>query len=169
MPTPKQTLKTFFDAFADRDYRTMIACYTDDVHFKDEIFDIYDKRVFAMWHMLLSGADDLELWVNRMEIENDAPLGHALWEAKYTFGSTGRKVHNKVFSRFRFTEEGKIAEQIDEFSFWKWSTQVLGLPGRLLGWTPLIKKPMVIKASGALNRFIEKHPEYQREGEQEQE
>ena len=61
------------------------------------------------------------------------------WEAKYEFGSNKRKVHNKIRARFYF-DQGQIIEHTDVFDFWKWSSMALGLPGLLMGWSPIIRK-----------------------------
>ncbi len=54
------------------------------------------------------------------------------------FSQTGRPVVNDVQATFRF-QDGLIAEHHDDFDFHRWARQALGLPGLLLGWTPMLK------------------------------
>ena len=79
--------------------------------------------------------------------------GAARWIATYSFGDTGRKVVNRVRSDFRFDGNGLIAEQHDDFPFWTWSRQALGLPGLALGWTPLLRSKVRSNAAAELARF----------------
>src|SRR2546428_315663 len=67
----------------------------------------------------------------------DDASGQAQWEARYTFSSTGRKVHNVMEAEFQF-QGGRIAVHHDHFRFWRWSSQALGTAGLLLGWTPMV-------------------------------
>jgi hypothetical protein len=61
-------------------------------------------------------------------------------------------VTNDVRARFRF-ESGLIAEHDDAFSFHAWSRQALGMPGLLLGWTPLLRASVRRRARSSLDRF----------------
>jgi len=94
-----------------------------------------------------------DLAVEVPEAKADDQAGSALWIATYTFGDTGRKVVNRVRSSFRFDDRGLIAEQQDEFPFWKWSRQALGSPGLLLGWTPFLRSKVRENAAVQLARF----------------
>ncbi|MGB0347184.1 MAG: nuclear transport factor 2 family protein, partial [Balneolaceae bacterium] len=57
--------------------------------------------------------------------------------------------------------DGLIINHQDDFDFWRWSTQALGFPGLILGWSPFLKKKVQKQALDSLNAFISKHPEYQ--------
>jgi hypothetical protein len=42
----------------------------------------------------------------------------------------------------------------DEFSFHRWSRQALGTPGLLLGWTPVLKASVRLRAGAGLEKFM---------------
>ncbi|MEM9193632.1 MAG: nuclear transport factor 2 family protein, partial [Myxococcota bacterium] len=96
-----------------------------------------------------------DLRVEYSGIEADDQGGKAHWEAWYTFGATGRKVHNIIDATFAF-REGKISRHQDTFGFYRWSRQALGAPGILLGWTPVIRNKVQSTAAKQLHRFLER-------------
>lgn len=149
-------LDRFYTAFARRDAEAMRACYHPEVHFRDEAFDLRGPRAGAMWTMLCDAGADLTL--THRDIEADAASGSAHWEAHYTFGATGRPVHNVIEAAFTF-EDGLIRTHTDRFDFWRWSRQALGAPGLLLGWTPWLRRKVRTEAARRLDRYIDKHPE----------
>ena len=153
-----QLIETFYIAFAARDYAAMQACYQPAAEFSDAVFTLQGKQVGAMWHMLTEGGTDLQ--ATHRDVQADDVAGRAHWEARYTFSSTGRKVHNVIEAEFRF-EAGRIAEHHDHFSFWRWSSQALGSTGLLLGWTPVVHNKVRATARARLDRFIQAHPEFQ--------
>jgi len=61
-------------------------------------------------------------------------------------------VHNIIHAQFRFSGD-TIVEHIDNFSFWRWSSQALGPVGLLLGWSPFLKAKVRAQAAQALARF----------------
>ena len=154
----EQLINAFYTAFAAKDYAAMQACYGPAPTFADEVFDLKGKEVGAMWHMLCEGGSDLAL--THRDIHADDSTGRAHWEARYTFSSTGRKVHNVIDAEFQFAA-GRIANHRDRFSFWRWSSQALGPTGRLLGWTPMVRSKVRATARARLDKFIQAHPEYQ--------
>lgn len=145
------TLERFYVAFAARDGATMGDCYREDATFRDPVFDLAGLEVGAMWRMLCSRGSDLRIASSNLQAS--AESGSANWEAWYSFSATGRPVHNIVRSGFRF-KEGKIAAQVDDFAFWRWSRQALGPIGGLLGWTPLLRNKVRSNARAALLQFI---------------
>jgi ketosteroid isomerase-like protein len=151
-------IQTFYEAFAARDAAGMRACYTPEATFEDPVFTLQGKAVGAMWHMLCEGGRDLALLYR--DIGADAESGRAEWEARYTFGATGRRVHNLISARFRF-EGGRIAAHRDRFSFWRWSAMALGPIGLTLGWTPAVRRRVRAAAQARLEKFMAAHPEYQ--------
>lgn len=153
-----QLIDRFYNSFARRDYAGMIACYTPEITFADEVFSLQGKRVGAMWHMLCEAGKDLQVTHSNVEA-NDAS-GSAHWEAHYTFSATKRPVHNILDAAFRF-RDGKIAWHRDTFDFWRWSRMALGLPGTFLGWSPMVRTQVRARAAANLNKFIAAHPEYQ--------
>ena len=145
-------LDRYYAAFASRDGAVMASCYAADATFRDPVFELEGSDIGAMWRMLCARGSDLRIASsNRVA---DAESGSADWEAWYAFSATGRSVHNLVQSRFRF-RDGRIVEQVDRFDFWRWSRQALGMPGLLLGWTPLLRNKVRANAGKALRHFIE--------------
>lgn len=137
----------FYTAFAQGDWATMAACYHPEARFSDPVFPELDAAgVRAMWKMLLSSGRPLR--VTFKVLEETASGGRCRWEAFYTFSRSGRPVHNIIRSTFTL-KDGLILRQKDEFSFWRWSRQALGMSGLLLGWTPIVRnKVRAIVAAG---------------------
>jgi len=147
-----ESIRRFYTSFQQRDAAGMAAAYHPDVHFSDEVFpELRGPQAGAMWQMLCERAKDLK--VEFRDIEADDRRGKAHWEAWYTFGGTGRNVHNVIEARFEFAD-GKIVRHQDSFPFWKWATQALGPIGRLLGWSSLIKRRVRAQAARGLEAFI---------------
>jgi ketosteroid isomerase-like protein len=133
----EQLIRTFYTAFQQKDYVTMQACYAESARFSDPVFqNLNAAEVKAMWEMLCKNGKDLQLEFSNVSANEDA--GSAGWKATYTFSTTGRKVVNHITANFKF-EGGKILRHDDQFSFYKWSRQALGLSGWLLGWSPFLK------------------------------
>lgn len=148
-----QLIERFYAAFARRDWAGMAACYHPQVHFSDEAFDLHGADAGMMWRMLCTNGRDLQLEVSG--IVADEREGRAHWDARYTFSATGRKVLNRIDARFVF-RDGLIVRHIDRFDFWAWSRQALGLPGWLLGWTPLLRTKVRERAAKSLAAFAAK-------------
>lgn len=145
-------LHKFYSAFARGDHATMGACYHDQARFSDPVFPDLDARgVRAMWKMLLSGGGDLRITFK--VLEENANGGRCRWEAFYTFSKTGRPVHNVVSSTVIF-KDGLIVKQVDEFDFWRWSRQALGMSGVLLGWTPIVRNKVRTMAADRLRKAM---------------
>ena len=153
MNDKEQLIKTFYDHFQARDWKGMVNCYhKEEIFFYDPVFqNLEGPQVPAMWAMLLKGAKDLSVTVSDITAEGD--YGSCRWTAVYTFSATGRKVENKVKAHFRFGED-RIVEHQDEFSFWQWSRQALGLTGLLLGWTSLLQRRVHKQARQRLDKFM---------------
>ena len=150
-----ELIHRFYKAFAERDHETMAACYHPDVAFSDPVFpSLKGAAAGAMWRMLCERADDLV--IDHSKVFGDDTTGSAHWEAHYTFGATGRKVHNKIDASFRFSE-GLISQHDDVFDFYAWSRMALGPMGMLLGWTPIVRNKVRKQAGGQLTRFMKKH------------
>lgn len=146
----KQLIEKFYASFAARDAEGMVSCYADDIEFEDPAFGpLKGNDAKNMWRMLLKNPD---IKVTCSNVEADDNTGSADWVAVYTFSKTGRKVTNRVSARFEF-KDGKIIKHTDQFSFWKWAGQALGLSGYLLGWTPLVKNKVRGQALGLLAKF----------------
>jgi ketosteroid isomerase-like protein len=141
-------LTRFYQAFARRDHATMGASYGPEAHFSDPVFpDLRGTQIAAMWRMLCLRATDLR--IESTEIQADDTRGTAHWEAWYTYGGTGRPVHNVIEATFNF-EAGLIRRHADRFDLYRWSRQALGVKGILLGWAPPVQGTIRATAARAL-------------------
>ena len=146
------TIRRLYDGLDRHDGEAMASCYAAEALFTDPVFpELHGEQAQDMWRMLTSRATDLA--VELPDAHADAQAGAARWIATYSFGATGRKVVNRVRSDFRFDDQGRIVEQHDDFPFWTWSRQALGLPGLALGWTPLLRAKVRANAATELARF----------------
>ncbi len=153
MPSPEADLiENFYAAFARKDGDAMAACYSPDVTFEDPAFgELHGEEAGAMWRMLTGRAADLEITLADHAADGDSGTAH--WLADYTFGQTGRKVHNDIQAKFQFAG-GLITDHRDSFSFWAWSRQALGPVGLVLGWTPVLHAATRKKARSGLDEFM---------------
>ncbi len=155
-----QTIEALYAAFARLDGAAMQACYAADAQFDDEVFSLRGAReIGGMWRMLCAATQSQPAsraaW--RLEVSGlqaAGGRGAAHWEAHYLFSATGRPVHNVIDAEFQFDDAGRISRHRDRFEFWRWSRQALGLPGLLLGWTPLLRNQVRTKAAGNLQRYL---------------
>ncbi|MGB3098168.1 MAG: nuclear transport factor 2 family protein [Solirubrobacterales bacterium] len=148
-----EQIRRFYAAFAERDGAAMEACYAPDVRFSDPVFpDLRGPEAGAMWRMLTGQAEDLEIELAEHAAEGDT--GSARWIARYTFTRSGRPVVNDVRASFRFGPDALIREHTDDFNFYSWARQALGLSGLLLGWTPIVKGGVRKQARASLDAFI---------------
>jgi ketosteroid isomerase-like protein len=145
----EQLITRFYECFARRDASGMAACYAPDVHFSDEVFDLRGVHAANMWRMLLKSPD---LRLTYSNVQADDLAGRAHWDAHYTFGASGRRVHNSIDAEFVF-KDGLITRHRDRFDFWRWSRQALGPSGLLLGWTPLVRNKVRATAEARLHDF----------------
>jgi len=149
-------IETFYRAFQQKDFKTMGDCYHEDAFFRDEAFELHGKEVAAMWHMLCERGTDLTMTFSVQEHQGKVT---AHWEPRYSFSQTGRPVHNIVDAQFEF-KDGKIIRHIDQFGFWRWSRQSLGLPGLLLGWSGFLRNKVRTMADTNLKKFMAQHNQY---------
>lgn len=144
-------IETFYRAFQRRDAEAMAACYAPDVRFSDPAFGpLTGAEAGDMWRMLCSRAKDLD--VRFSDVAADDTRGSAHWDADYLFSQTGRTVHNRIDATFEF-RNGLIAVHNDVFDLWRWSRQALGLPGMLLGWSPIVRNKVRSQALRGLAAF----------------
>jgi ketosteroid isomerase-like protein len=154
-----QLVETFYTHFQKRDYAGMNACYHPEATFSDPVFiGLRGKQVQAMWHMLCESGQDLKVEFGQIHGHGDHV--HAHWEATYSFSAQKRQVHNIIDATFEF-RDGKIISHHDHFDLWRWTRMALGMPGVLLGWSPIVQNKVRATAQGRLTAFIAKHPEYQ--------
>ena len=158
MNSNEQLIEKFYASFQLKNWKGMQECYHDDVVFNDPVFQhLKGKETFAMWHMLTSASKDLV--ISYKDITANDQSGSCGWDAYYSFSRTGRKVHNIIQAKFKFSA-GKIVEHFDSFDLWRWSRLALGISGVLLGWSPIIKNKVRRTANSSLQKFISEHPEY---------
>lgn len=151
MHTNEALIKQFYTAFQKRDAAGMAACYHPNIQFSDPVFpDLQGAEASKMWRMLIERGKDLRLEFSHVNA-NDT-TGSAHWDAYYTFGRTGNKVHNSIDASFSF-QDGKIIEHRDTFNFWRWSRQALGINGLLLGWTPFLQKKVQATSAETLAKY----------------
>ena len=136
-----ELVDTFYTSFAAQDGEAMAACYHDEILFEDPVFgELKGRDAGDMWRMLCANASGLR--VEHTIGETTDQRAKVNWIAHYTFSATGRPVRNSIDATMKF-RDGKIVDHRDHFSVWKWSSQALGIPGKLLGWSP----PMQAKVS----------------------
>jgi ketosteroid isomerase-like protein len=147
-----EVIRRLYEALDARNGEAMAACYTTDAQFTDPVFgDLEGREVGAMWRMLCKRSDDLS--VDLVDHGAKGDDGWANWVATYTFTQTGRPVVNDVRAAMRF-RDGLIAEHRDSFSLHSWTRQALGPPGLLLGWSPLVQRPVRRRARESLDEFL---------------
>ena len=147
----KALIEEFYTAFSKRDGEAMSACYHPKAHFSDPVFpDLRGDEVGKMWRMLCKRGKDLE--IEFRDVAADGDEGQAHWDATYTFSATGRKVFNQIDATFTF-EDGKIKRHVDSFDLWKWTRMALGLPGVVLGWSPMVQNKVRKTAAAGLAAF----------------
>ncbi len=152
MNTNEQVIHTFYSAFQSKDYKTMQQCYADDATFSDPVFTNLDANaVRAMWEMFCLRSKSLDIQFKNVSAGDTK--GSATWIATYVFSATGNKVVNTITANFAFLD-GKITTHKDNFSFYNWAKQAMGLPGIILGWTPLVKSKVRKMANKSLMDFI---------------
>lgn len=152
MHANEQLIEDFYAAFERLDAATMGAAYAADAHFSDPVFpDLNGPEVPGMWAMLCGRSSGIRLELSGVEADDRA--GRASWVAHYAFGPQQRPVVNRVRSTFDF-QDGRIKRQQDAFDFHAWAAMALGLKGRLLGWTPLVKNAARAQAASGLKDYL---------------
>jgi len=142
----------FYQSFSDGDAEGMVKFYADDVIFQDPAFgELKGDDAKNMWRMLIQNSKG-KIRITFVDVKADAHAGSAHWIATYVFSKTGRPVVNKIAARFEF-RDGKITRHTDHFDLWKWSSQALGLPGYLLGWSSFMKNKIQHQANSLLKKY----------------
>lgn len=152
-----ERITRFYAAFRELDGAAMQAAYAADAEFSDEVFTLRGREeIGAMWRMLCTAVNEKGRADWKLEfsgIDCDDEVGVAHWEPTYRFSATGRIVHNIIDAEFAFDRDGLILKHRDRFDFWRWSRQALGVPGVLLGWSPLLRNKVRAQAAVNLARF----------------
>ncbi|MEM6766655.1 MAG: nuclear transport factor 2 family protein [Bacteroidota bacterium] len=152
---PKEQIQAFYQAFHARKAEEMVSHYHKDIVFSDPGFGtLKGEEAGNMWRMLISQMKpDSTIEVSNIQVDGNRAT--ADWVATYKFGPKNRQVVNRIQATF-LLEEGKIIKHDDVFSFWKWSSQALGLPGMLLGWTSFLQKKVQATTTKRLAVFSAK-------------
>lgn len=152
----QEIISQFYEAFKAEDIDKMRSLYHEKVVFNDPAFkDLNYQEVTGMWAMLLERSNG-ELEIEFHSVMADEKMAQCTWEAKYNFSQTRRPVHNIIHATMEL-KDGKIIKHTDDFDFWRWSSMALGLPGRLLGWTPYLKTRVQKMARKSLDHYLAKH------------
>jgi SnoaL-like domain len=147
----RATIERLYEAFGQCNGAAMTACYAPGAHFRDPAFgDLDDEEIGAMWRMLTGRATDLKIELHEHEAGEET--GSAHWIARYTF-STGRAVVNDIQAKFRFDENGLIADHVDDFDFRTWAKQALGPMGHLVALLPPLRAKARAQALDQLAAF----------------
>ncbi|ANY89186.1 MULTISPECIES: nuclear transport factor 2 family protein [Pseudomonas] len=147
----RELITLFYQAFQRLDPEAMVACYSNDITFSDPVFGTLRGRdVGDMWRMLCTRAKDFSLTFDNVHATQSG--GSAHWVARYLFSQTGRSVVNDIHARF-VIRDGLIYQHDDSFDLWRWSRQALGLPGLLLGWSPLLQNKVRQQAFKGLRAY----------------
>jgi ketosteroid isomerase-like protein len=150
----EQLVRAFYQAFKEKDYKTMQACYSDEATFSDPVFPLLNAdQARAMWEMFCKTGRDLQIEFEG--IQADGSTGSANWTARYTFSATGKRVVNHIQAGFQF-ENGKIIRHVDTFNFHHWARQALGFSGLLLGGLAFMKNKVRARARMNLDKFMRK-------------
>jgi ketosteroid isomerase-like protein len=147
-----RVIEELYDALNRHDGEAMARLYAPDGRFRDPAFgELSGAEAGDMWRMLTARADDLRVELPEHSVDGDT--GRARWIAHYTFTRTGRPVVNDVQARFRFREDGLIAEHEDTFSMRRWVRQALGGPAGLVLWLPPLNRLLRHRARSDLADF----------------
>jgi ketosteroid isomerase-like protein len=153
MDANKQLIDRFYTCFKNKDFKGMQDCYADNAVFNDAVFkNLNADQVKAMWEMLIVKGKDLRIEYSLVSSSENLVSAH--WDAFYTFSATGKKVINRIDANFEIAN-GKIVKHTDNFNFFTWSRQALGLPGILLGWTSFLNKKISAQAMKNLESFMQ--------------
>ena len=152
----KQIITQFYQAFQNHDAEAMASMYHEEATFSDPVFqNLSAEQTRNMWRMLIERAKG-ELEIEFHTIIGDNEIAQCVWEAKYKFSKTKNEVHNIIHATMHF-KDGLIINHKDEFNLWRWSSMALGLPGKLLGWSPFIKNKIRKTAMGSLDHYESNH------------
>ncbi|MFY0481561.1 nuclear transport factor 2 family protein [Flavobacterium sp. PLA-1-15] len=151
----QQLIEEFYAGFATGNAKTMASCYHIDIVFEDPAFGkLEGQDVLDMWEMLIEKSKG-NMKIEFSDVRADELSGSVKWVATYNFSKTNRNVVNVIRASFVF-KDGLIIKHTDEFDFWKWSKQALGLPGYLLGWSGFMQQKVRQNALQSLRYYQSK-------------
>ena len=104
-----------------------------------------------MWRMICTPDEhrkEIKIKVDVENLEANDSTGRAVIVDDYTFRLSGKPVHNKIESKFKFSD-GKIIEHIDDCDASDWASQAYAgiwmLPGVFLGRIETIRRGLAMK------------------------
>ena len=152
----EKLINQFYTAFKNLDAETMVSLYHDDIMFEDPAFGVLKgEEAKAMWRMLIDSQKGKNFQVTFSNIQQNGKIVTANWEAKYEFGKSKRKVHNKIKATF-LIENGKILKHVDQFHLYSWAKQAMGFQGWLIGSTKLFQSKLNQQTRGMLQKYMAK-------------
>ncbi len=158
MNNDERLIERFFTAFQKLDAAKMNACYSDDIAFYDPMFELLcGNEAKAMWEMLCKNAKNFSLAFDTIKNLDDGYYT-CNWTATYTFSKTGRSVINRCKAHMKI-ENGLITEHSDGWSLQKWSTQAIGLSGKLFGWAGFFRRWLKNNARRNLLHYMDNKAE----------
>ncbi len=115
-------LEKLYSSLDQRLDAVMADCYHPEATFHDIAFDLKGKnQIRLMWRMICSG--DIRTTFKVTEANEEGGTVQAI--DNYTFTETGRRVSNRIESRFRF-RDGLIFEHRDRCDPKEWAKAALG-------------------------------------------
>jgi len=129
------------------------------VEFDDEAFSLRGKQqVMGMWTMLSEAtkAKGKDVW--RLEHSGIQPAATAARPiGERALPLQRHRPHGAQHHRCRvqLNDQGLVVKHRDSFNFWHWSSQALGTPGLLLGWSPMLRNKVRTTAAGNLTKFMQ--------------
>lgn len=150
---PREVIESFYRAFGQNDHQTISRLYHAKATFEDPVFGkLHGPEVTGMWTMLLERSKG-KLKSDYEILDTAGNRVTSTMTARYTFGKHQRPVINVITTTF-VVEDGLITSQKDHFNFWRWSGMALGLPGKLLGWSPYLRKKVYRESRKTLTKFM---------------
>lgn len=149
----QELIKKFYTSFQHLDADAMVSCYHPEIVYKDPAFGkLKGERVGNMWRMLCNNQRGKDFELEFSNVNCGKNKGTAHWEVFYTYGRTGRRIHNKIQAEFEF-KDGLIIKHIDDFNMREWAKQALGFQGYLLGGTGFFRKKVQTEMRNILKKF----------------
>ncbi|KAG9050145.1 hypothetical protein FS837_007444 [Tulasnella sp. UAMH 9824] len=153
-------VRSYFQAYAQLDYRLMAMHTTDEFVFEDPVFPhLEGDFARAMFKMFIQGAPKSGAKFTILDVSEtttDPNVVNAKYRAEYNFN--GRPVTNEITSVLT-VEDGKVCKQVDSFDFPGWAAQTGGFMGWLLGGTSFAQSATRDKAKNRLEAFMKKDPD----------
>ncbi|PVF96937.1 hypothetical protein CPB86DRAFT_786428 [Serendipita vermifera] len=154
----KELVERYLSAYKSLDLKAMEECMDPEFTFSDPAFPLLDaKHAKAMFSMFINGRD-----TNKMEIEYQ-DIAKSSEDLKYTATYTvrylfnGRPVTNVIRPTFTISPSSNLfVSQVDDFPFYPWARQALGLSGWLLGWTGYLQSKVQETAAAKVNKVASK-------------